>query len=98
VPYAATNFVIPVPHVGQLARNIGLPFFAVSLRVCASSTSFFARHFTQYIVVIIIHLLSLVNSNEFRNVITHTSKIKDNFKRKYDRYDHERLFKVSQEI
>jgi len=51
---------IPVPHVGHLPFIAGLPFFKVT--ATAAGSSFFARHFTQYIVaIVVIHLPSNVS-------------------------------------
>lgn len=51
---------IPVPHVGHLPFIAGFPFFNVTFT--AAGSSLFARHFTQYIVVIVvIHLLSILS-------------------------------------
>ena len=43
------NFVIFVPHSGQMAFKIGLPLVVVSLLTALSSTVTFFLHFTQYI-------------------------------------------------
>ncbi len=43
---------MPVPQVGHFPFKAGLPFLRVTLS--GFSTSFFALHFTQYIVAIII--------------------------------------------
>lgn len=54
---------IPVPHVGHLPFIAGLPFFKVT--ATAAGSSFFARHFTQYIVaIVVIHLLSICSFNK----------------------------------
>jgi hypothetical protein len=51
---------IPVPHVGHLPFIAGFPFFNVTFT--AAGSSLFARHFTQYIVVIVvIHLPSILS-------------------------------------
>ena len=43
---------IPVPHVGHLPFIAGLPFLSVT--GTAFGSSLFSRHFTQYIVAIIL--------------------------------------------
>jgi hypothetical protein len=50
VDYAFPILNIVVPQSGQEAFNAGFPFFIVT--ACGLSTSFFALHFTQYIVAI----------------------------------------------
>jgi hypothetical protein len=49
--YAAPILNIEVPQSGHFALRAGLPFFIVTLS--GLETSFFARHFTQYIDAII---------------------------------------------
>ncbi len=43
------NLVIFVPHVGQIARSMFLPFEVFALVAALSGTVFFSLHFTQYI-------------------------------------------------
>jgi hypothetical protein len=43
------NFAILVPHAGQAALSIGLPFDVSSFVTWLSSTFTFSLHFTQYI-------------------------------------------------
>jgi len=55
---------IPVPQVGHFPFNAGFPFFKVTF--VAFGSSFFARHFTQYIVAIVcFHLLYAMHSASF---------------------------------
>lgn len=48
---------MPVPHVGHLPFIAGFPFFIVTFTALGSSL--FARHFTQYMLAIILFTPSL---------------------------------------
>jgi hypothetical protein len=65
------NFVIFVPHVGQIARNMLRPLTVFSIVVLSSGTCFFCLHLTQNISA---NEYSLPISNEL--VLPHCEAIK----------------------
>lgn len=74
----------------------GFPFFIVTFS--GFDTSFFALHFTQYIVDInITHPLSSVIRSKPRlefQIIVNRSKIENNFKRNYSQYKEQAFFEI----
>jgi hypothetical protein len=87
--YLEPILYIPVPQSGQVAFIAGFPFFMVT---CSGfDTSFFALHFTQYIVVMI-ELTSSQITVILEQPILHRTKIDDDFKRN-DARDYDRAFK-----
>lgn len=62
-----------MPQSGQIAREAGLPFFMVTLSN-SSPTSFLARHFTQYIVIVFSPPFNFLEPNfYFKNTLQQAS-------------------------